>query len=124
MGAGVALLTLVLILSFAPHAMAHPVPFSYVDVRIEPGAIELTLVAHVFDIAHELGVDPPDRLLEPVRPGLARRRDRCAAPRAACKSPPTAACSPTASGPRPRLCRTGNPFGCTRVIRQAARPDR
>jgi len=65
MGAGVALLTLVLILSFAPRAAAHPVPFSYLDIRIEPGAIELTLVAHMFDIAHELGVDPPDRVLDP-----------------------------------------------------------
>jgi len=64
-GAGVALLALLLILSFAPHAVAHPVPFSYLDVRIEPGAIELTLVAHMFDIAHELGVDPPDRVLDP-----------------------------------------------------------
>ena len=65
MGGGVALLTLVLILSFAPHAVAHPVPFSYLDIRIEPGAIELTLVAHMFDIAHELGIDPPDRVLDP-----------------------------------------------------------
>jgi hydrogenase/urease accessory protein HupE len=64
-GGGVALLALVLILSFAPHAVAHPVPFSYLDVRIEPGAIELTLVAHMFDIAHELGIDPPDRVLDP-----------------------------------------------------------
>jgi len=53
------------LLSFAVPAMAHPVPFSYVDVRIEPGAIELTLVAHIFDVAHELGVNSPDRLLDP-----------------------------------------------------------
>jgi hydrogenase/urease accessory protein HupE len=36
-------------------ASAHPVPFSYVDVRIEPHAIDVTLVAHVFDLSHELG---------------------------------------------------------------------
>ena len=60
-----ALLVVVSIFSFAPHAIAHPVPFSYLDVRIEPGAIELTLVAHMFDVAHELGVDPPDRVLDP-----------------------------------------------------------
>jgi hydrogenase/urease accessory protein HupE len=64
-GAGVALLALISIFSFAPYAVAHPVPFSYLDVRIEPGAIELTLVAHMFDVAHELGVDPPDRVLDP-----------------------------------------------------------
>ena len=64
-GFAVALLAVASIFSFAPHAVAHPVPFSYLDVRIEPGAIELTLVAHMFDVAHELGVDPPDRVLDP-----------------------------------------------------------
>lgn len=52
-------------LSFAPRAAAHPVPFSYLDVRVVPGAIELTLVAHIFDVAHELGIDPPDQVLDP-----------------------------------------------------------
>jgi hydrogenase/urease accessory protein HupE len=65
MGARLAPLALLFILSFAPPAAAHPVPFSYLDVRIEPGAIELTLVAHMFDIAHELAIDPPDRVLDP-----------------------------------------------------------
>jgi hydrogenase/urease accessory protein HupE len=64
-GAAVALLAVVLIFGAAPHAVAHPVPFSYLDVRIEPGAIELTLVVHMFDIAHELGVDSPDQVLDP-----------------------------------------------------------
>ena len=36
-------------------ASAHPVPFSYLDVRIEPNAIDVTLVAHVFDLSHDLG---------------------------------------------------------------------
>ena len=56
---------LALLLGAAAPAAAHPVPFSYVDIRIEPGAINLTLVAHVFDAAHELGVDPPELLLDP-----------------------------------------------------------
>ena len=51
--------------TLVPLAAAHPVPFSYLDIRIQPGAIELTLVAHMFDVAHELGIDPPDRVLEP-----------------------------------------------------------
>jgi hydrogenase/urease accessory protein HupE len=46
--------------------MAHPVPFSYLDISIEPGDIEITLVAHMFDVAHELGLDPPDRILDPA----------------------------------------------------------
>jgi hydrogenase/urease accessory protein HupE len=47
-------------------AGAHPVPFSYVDVKLQPQVIDVTLVAHVFDVAHDLGVDPPERLLEPA----------------------------------------------------------
>jgi hydrogenase/urease accessory protein HupE len=43
---------------------AHPVPFSYVDVRLQPGAVEITLVAHVFDVAHDLGIEPAERLLD------------------------------------------------------------
>ena len=48
-------------------AVAHPVPFSYLDVRVAPGAIEGTLVVHVIDVAHELKVEPATSLLEPVR---------------------------------------------------------
>jgi hydrogenase/urease accessory protein HupE len=61
----VALLALFSLLGGASSALAHPVPFSYLDVRIAPGGIELTVVAHVFDVAHELGVDPSDRMLDP-----------------------------------------------------------
>ena len=45
-------------------AFAHPVPFSYLDLHLERGAIEGTLVAHIFDVAHDLNVDPPERLLD------------------------------------------------------------
>ncbi len=48
-------------------ASAHPIPFSYLDVRLQSNALELTVVAHVFDIAHDLGVQPPEQLLEPER---------------------------------------------------------
>jgi len=50
----------------AATAEAHPVPFSYLDVRVQPGAIEVTLVAHVFDLAHELEIEPVETLLEPA----------------------------------------------------------
>jgi hydrogenase/urease accessory protein HupE len=49
---------------FARSAAAHPVPFSYLDLRIQPESIEGSLVVHVFDAAHELQVDPPERLLD------------------------------------------------------------
>jgi hydrogenase/urease accessory protein HupE len=37
-------------------ALAHPVPFSYVDVRIDGSTIEVTVVAHAYDLIHELGL--------------------------------------------------------------------
>jgi hydrogenase/urease accessory protein HupE len=48
----------------ATRASAHPVPFSYLDVRIESGAINVTLVAHIFDLAHDLDITPPEELLK------------------------------------------------------------
>src|SRR5581483_11513654 len=44
-------------------ADAHPVPFSYLDLRVERDAIEGTLVVHIFDAGHDLNVEPADRLL-------------------------------------------------------------
>jgi hydrogenase/urease accessory protein HupE len=53
-----------IVLAAAAPAFAHPVPFSYLDLRLSAGGdIDATLVAHVFDLAHDLNVDPPDRLL-------------------------------------------------------------
>ena len=48
----------------AAPAAAPPVPFSFVDVRILPASLDITVVAHVFDLGHDLGVEPPQRLLE------------------------------------------------------------
>lgn len=54
------------LLGCAVSAAAHPVPFSYLDIRLAPGGITGTLTVHVFDAAHELGVEPPARLLAPA----------------------------------------------------------
>lgn len=48
----------------ASPASAHPAPFTYLDFRFGPGAIEATLVVHIFDLAHDLNIDPPDRLMD------------------------------------------------------------
>ena len=45
-------------------AAGHPAPFSYVDVRVGPDMIEVSIVAHVFDLAHDLHIEPQDRLLD------------------------------------------------------------
>ena len=47
-------------------ALAHPVPFSYLDLRLQPGGVDGTLVVHVIDVAHDLGIEPATRLLDPV----------------------------------------------------------
>ena len=48
-------------------ASAHPVPFTYLDLRVQPdGAIDGSLVAHIFDLGHDLNIDPAERLLDPA----------------------------------------------------------
>ena len=47
-------------------AEAHPTPFSYLDLRIQNGSLEGALVAHIFDLAHDLKIEPAERLLDPA----------------------------------------------------------
>jgi len=58
-----------LLLALAAPVAAHPVPFSYLDLRLPASGaaapISGTLTVHVFDAAHELSVEPPERLLDP-----------------------------------------------------------
>ncbi|MBI4886743.1 MAG: HupE/UreJ family protein [Acidobacteria bacterium] len=58
-------------------AWAHPAPFSFVDLVVGDEAVEGTLVLHVLDVAHELGIESADRLLLPDE--AARLRDRVVA---------------------------------------------
>jgi hydrogenase/urease accessory protein HupE len=44
--------------------VAHPAPFSYLDIAFRDGGIEGSLVVHVIDVAHDLEIAPPERLLE------------------------------------------------------------
>jgi hypothetical protein len=39
-------------------AVAHPVPFSYVDIDVRADMLDVTVVAHVFDLGHDLNVMP------------------------------------------------------------------
>jgi hypothetical protein len=52
--------------ALARFAAAHPAPFSYLDLHLEPDATRGVLVVHDFDAAHELGIDEPQALLEPA----------------------------------------------------------
>lgn len=60
----VALLILAFVWSAVP-AFAHPTPFSYLNLRLSHGQLEGSLVIHVVDLAHDLGVTPAESLLEP-----------------------------------------------------------
>ena len=58
-------------------ANAHPAPFSYLDLQIRAETIDGALVIHIIDAAHELGLTPVERLLDP---GVATaNRDRMVA---------------------------------------------
>src|SRR3954469_18866649 len=53
-----------LLLSVLP-ASAHQTPFSYLDVRVNQAFVEVDLVAHIIDVAHDLNIEPPEELLKP-----------------------------------------------------------
>ena len=58
-------LVLVLALLAAPSlAAAHPAPFSYLDLRVGNDVIEGALVVHIIDVAHDLGIAAPEKLLD------------------------------------------------------------
>jgi hypothetical protein len=55
----------VLIACLLPRAaLAHPVPFSFIDMRIESDSVDVTVVAHIFDLANDLKIQPPEKLLD------------------------------------------------------------
>ena len=56
---------LVLLLGLPQVVAAHPAPFSYLDLRLDDAGVEGSLVLHDFDVAHDLGVDPPEALARP-----------------------------------------------------------
>ena len=49
---------------FVTAVHAHPIPFSYLDLRLNQGRLEGTLTAHIVDLAHDLNVERPESLLD------------------------------------------------------------
>jgi hydrogenase/urease accessory protein HupE len=58
----------------ARDAGAHPAPFSYLDLHLSASGVEGSLVLHVIDVAHDLGIDSPPALLDPVAATRERAR--------------------------------------------------
>jgi hypothetical protein len=54
------LATAAVLLFLSARVAAHPAPFSYLDIVFRNGGIEGTLVVHVIDVAHELGMQPAE----------------------------------------------------------------
>ena len=52
------------VLSSGARVHAHPAPFSYLDIVFRNGGIDGTLVVHIIDVAHDLGIQPAERLLD------------------------------------------------------------
>ncbi len=56
---------IILLLLTAVPVWAHPVPFSYLDIQLQPDSVEVALTIHIYDLAHDLQIAPMERLLEP-----------------------------------------------------------
>lgn len=48
---------------------AHAEPYSHLDIRLEPGHARGRVMAHIMDLAHEGGLEKPERLLDPAFAG-------------------------------------------------------
>ncbi len=57
-------LAVLLVVAIASPSDAHPAPFTFLDVQVTNGALELSLVAHVFDVAHDTGLQAPEQLFD------------------------------------------------------------
>lgn len=55
-----------LLLVVAGRAAAHPAPFSFLDLELDAQGLHGSIIVHDLDAAHDLGVDPPDGLLDPA----------------------------------------------------------
>jgi hypothetical protein len=59
---GIRLWLIAALVLVARPAMAHPAPFSYIDVRLGDGPIHGRIVLHDLDVAHDLGLSSVDPL--------------------------------------------------------------
>jgi hydrogenase/urease accessory protein HupE len=50
----------------ASQTFAHSEPYSHLDIRLEPDRAHGKVLAHMVDLAHESGLEKPERLLDPA----------------------------------------------------------
>jgi len=70
------ILLLAALLGFPSPGLAHPVPFSFLDLRLSASVVEGSLVVHNFDVAQALGFESAERLSDPL---FAREQSRALA---------------------------------------------
>ena len=58
----------------AASAVAHPAPYSYVDLRLDGARLHGAIVVHAFDVAAELGEASPEEAIDSARAELNGRR--------------------------------------------------
>src|SRR4051812_27606576 len=49
---------------FTGVAVAHPAPFSFLDIYLDAGGASGALVVHDYDVGHEFGLSRPELLLD------------------------------------------------------------
>ena len=54
------------LVSLSSAASAHPAPFSYLDLTLTAEGTRGSVILHDFDVAHDLGLETPEQLLDPV----------------------------------------------------------
>ena len=48
-------------------------PFSFLDIQLTPSAVDVALVAHIYDLGHDMNIAPMEQLLDPT---LVDQRER------------------------------------------------
>src|SRR5262245_47133327 len=56
----------VMAVACARNAAAHAAPFSYIDIVLRADGIDGAVMVHIYDAAHDLGIEPQERLLDPT----------------------------------------------------------
>src|SRR6187455_2179605 len=61
-----AVICVLVVIACARNAAAHSAPFSYIDLVRRADRIDGSVVVHIYDAAHDLGIAAPERLLDPA----------------------------------------------------------
>ncbi|HVQ42679.1 MAG TPA: HupE/UreJ family protein [Vicinamibacterales bacterium] len=61
-----AVIGVLLAIACARNAAAHSAPFSYIDLVLHDDSIGGSVTVHIYDAAHDLGIEPQEQLLDPA----------------------------------------------------------